>query len=98
MQRLTAYPAGGIYFEKHSFSGSTRLFAAPFFHLLRLDYICFGPCLPPEMPSRRSLFHLQCIDFYDFFSFRNLPLQNRNLLCKVTKKIPVVKKPIWLIK
>ena len=50
MQHLQLTLAGGIYFEKLSFSGSTRLFAVPFFHLLQHDYIRFGPFFPPETP------------------------------------------------
>jgi hypothetical protein len=50
MQHLQLALAGGIYFEKLFFSGSTRLFAVPFFHLLQHDYICSGPLFPPEIP------------------------------------------------
>ena len=76
--------AGGIYFEKHIFSASTRMFIVPFFHLLLHTHIRFGNNFPPEIPSLILAYRLQHVYFYGVSSSRNLLVQNRNLLCKVT--------------
>ena len=68
MQHLQLALAGGIYFEKLSFSGSTRLFAVPFFHLLQLDYIHFGTAFLPEKLFLALQIRLKTLDFVAFFN------------------------------
>ena len=60
---LRARKAGGIYFEKHSFSSFTRLFVVPFFHLIQLDYSKFGPIPLPKFTSFMCVLRLQSLDF-----------------------------------